>query len=388
MSDCKVCHTPELEYLIERDNCPLTSVDVARKGSPPAPVGKMVLGMCMHCGIIQLMEPDQSLITYGEDYTSSNYQRPAGEVDEKLQRLLNFIEGTGVGPGAKVLEIGCYDGSLMNTMVGKFGYNVYGCDPCGPAQELAKWNNKVVPALFNPDSYIGHKFDMVVFRNVLEHLPSPLAFLTQVGQVLNPMGKIVLEVPDGEFRVCNGILGSIVPQHASYFGPDTLKSLLHHAGFGEVIVEARRGGLLGRAMKGAKQRSVLNDLEAIYKCAVAGTRWNIQKAQEVRKKLEKTEGDIWLYGANTCTTELLVADAVPKERIAGVIDDDSLKWGRVMVNTDIEVFPRAIVENIHGIVVVCSYYSHNVLYRYLTDTLSIGSRVLRLYPNVVLRKVI
>ena len=388
MKNCKGCGKDEVEQLMERDDYPLTSVAVARQDSPPASIGKLVLGMCMHCGIIQLMEPDPLSITYAEDYTSSNYQKPIGEFDEKRQRLLNFIEGAGVGAGAKVLEIGCYDGSLMNTMAGKFGYNVYGCDPCGPAQEMAKWNNKVVPALFNPGSYIGRKFDMVVFRNVLEHVPSPLVFLMQVGQVVTSKGQIVLEVPDGEFRVCNGILGSIVPQHAFYFGPDTLKNLLQHAGFGDVRIEGGGGGLLAWAIKGAKQRSVHNDIPAVYKCAVAGTRWNNLKTHEVRKKLGKTEGDIWLYGANTCTTELLVADAVPKERIAGVIDDDRLKLGRVMVNTDIEVFPRDIVESIHGTVVVCSYYSHNVLYRYLTDTLSIGSRVLRLYPNIVLRKVV
>ncbi len=388
MKNCKGCGKPEVEQLMEMDSYPLTSVAVAKRDSPPAPTGKMALGMCMHCGIIQLMEPDPSSITYAEDYTSSNYKKPVWEVDEKLQQLLNFIEGTGMAPGAKALEIGCYDGSLMKDMALMFGYNVYGCDPSGPAQALAKWNNKVIPELFNPDRYVGRKFDLVVFRNVLEHVPSPLIFLMQVGQVLTSMGKVVLEVPDGEFRVCNGILGSIVPQHAFYFGSATLKNLLHRAGFGDVKIDVKGGGLLARATKGAKQRSVHDDISAVYRCAVAGTRWNNLKTHEVRKKLEKTEGNIWLYGANTCTTELLVAGAVPKERIAGVIDDDSLKLGRVMVNTDIEVFPRGVVGSIHGTVVICSYYSHNVLYRYLTDTLSIGSRVLRLYPNIVLRKVV
>jgi len=389
LKTCRICENSELEQLLEWDKYPLTSVAVARKNTPAAPVGKLVLGMCLKCGLIQLMEPDPESIQYSEDYTSSNYQVRRGEVDVKLQKFMKMLSLTKPRYSDKVLEIGCYDGSLMAAMSSHFGYDVYGCDPSGPAQELAKSNPKVIVKLFDL-IYYDTKFAMVVCRNVLEHVPNPLQFLMMVAEVLAPSGEIALEVPDGETRVCTGILGSIVPQHTSYFGEDTLTDVLQGSGFGDVHVERDNGRLLARSVLGGKKKVVNCYADSVYKCAIAGTRWNNLKSSGIRRKLTtKTTGDIFLYGANTCSQELLVTGAIPMNRGIAAIDDDKLKWGRVIVNTDIEVYPRESLEGVtDGTVVICSYYSHKDIYKYLIETLPKGMNVLRLYPNIVLRKIV
>lgn len=381
--DCRICGRPGLEAFFKMENYPLSNT-VAVTGAASVPVGPVGLGMCMGCGLLQLTDPDPASIQYGDEYRSSNIRVPGMPEDEKRQRFLRALQDTGLPPGTKVLEIGCYDGSLMNTMRDGMDWEVWGCDPSGPAQELAKTDPRVRAEMFNPERYGPRSCDLVVFRNVLEHVPDPLAFLTGVRRVLRATGQVVLEVPDGEFRVANAIMGSVVPQHATYFGYDSLRDVLHRAGFGAVRLLTYQGGLIATARRqGVAPRGKALSPSQKYWCMIGGVRALRLKHRNVTQYVNRMDGDVWLYGANTCSLELLAEGAILTRRLAGVIDDDSLKQNRTLVNTDARIFPRTAVftQPIRNIV-VCSYYSHTALVQFLVDALLPPWRILRLHSTV------
>jgi SAM-dependent methyltransferase len=319
--------------------------------------GEVSIGYCNGCDLCATITPEHSQIKYECDYTSSN-----GGMDGKLQKLLDFMEG---GKGAKALEIGCYDGMLANKMK-QFGWDVQGCDPCEWAgkQAMEKYSIKVKQAEFAKELY-HEKFDVVVARNVLEHAENPMVFVKDVLSILKPKGMTILVVPDGMKRIREGILGSIVPEHFWYFGEESLSKLLHSAGFGTVEIAEDNGTLMVKAWVTGKQDfDELSDSVPNYKRGVARA--------GILHQMVWNEDRIILYGANTCALELLSSKAIDPKKVVCAIDDDPYKWGKVLVNTDIVVYPRS--HEVEGTFVICSYYSQDALAKV------VKGKVITLYP--------
>ena len=388
---CLICNSRNMKKFYTIPNYPITSGPVVAKGSGKVKSGNVSIGFCFDCGSCTLIEPDPNEIYYDESYTSSNMAVSLGaKIDEKMSDFIDFISELKLGKDAKMLEIGCYDGSLMWQMKKKFGFDVYGCEPCSDVADIAieKYGFPVEKEYFSSDLYEESFFDIVIFRHVLEHISYPIEFLVNVRKVLSPKGFIVLEVPDGEFRIANSILGSIVPEHPNYFGSTCLQMVLSTSGFKNIDIRVYKGGLKAKAMNGLK-RGLLKPnqrrISATYKALKEGTAKCIRK-YEVIRSLTKGLSNICLFGANTCTLELLATDNVNAKDVNYVIDDDPLKWGKEIVNFGIPVKPRTVAVEMEGnkTFVVCSYYSHEKIFNFLNETLHPPFKILRLYPEIKL----
>ncbi len=82
---------------------------------------------------------------------------------------------------------------------------------------------------------INEKFDVVVLRTVLEHLPSPSKALEKVYELLKENGELIIIIPDFmgiEFRLfkeyCYGLH---VPNHLNHFSSLTIKEYCEKYGF-------------------------------------------------------------------------------------------------------------------------------------------------------------
>ena len=247
---CRVCGSSDIREFYTLKDYPMVASPVVVKGSFPIQTCDVVLVYCFGCGTCTAISPDPTEVEYGEGYTSSNLPISLGAcTDDRVHALLDVVKDMGLKVGSKVLDIGCYDGSLMQMMMQRFGFDVYGCDPCSYVASIAvkKYREKVTVDYFSPSLYGRDYFDAVIFRNVLEHVPSPVQFLLDVKEVLKPNGHIVLEIPDGENRIANCVWGSVVPEHATYFGEDSLMNVL--TCFKDSVVECYTGGIRAKAVK-------------------------------------------------------------------------------------------------------------------------------------------
>jgi len=116
-----------------------------------------------------------------------------------------------------------------------------------------------------------------------------------------------------------------------------------------------------------------------------GSSKNSQNYRKINLLLNNAK-NIYIFGANTCSLELLSARNSYYKKIRFIIDDDPLKWGKVLVNHKIKIKPRQECKNISGpkTFIICSYYSHEDLFNFLSKNLEPPFEIIRLHPEIKL----
>jgi 2-polyprenyl-3-methyl-5-hydroxy-6-metoxy-1,4-benzoquinol methylase len=171
-----------------------------------------------------------------ERYAEHNrVERGAGFVFAGPKRIELFRRYVG-GPGRRVLDLGCRDGSLSRAYAD--GNEIVGVDADREALAAAaqlgietRWAD-----LDEPLDFADASFDVVVAGELLEHLRDPHRVVDDVRRVLRPAGTFVASVPNA-YRLKNRLrflLGrgpEDDPTHLHMFAPDDVRALLE--GFDE-----------------------------------------------------------------------------------------------------------------------------------------------------------
>ncbi|MBC7225114.1 MAG: class I SAM-dependent methyltransferase [Anaerolineae bacterium] len=229
--------------------------------SPGVPVYRIV--RCLGCGLAFVSprpDPEEASRLYDDAYfTSGAYPGNihqggmTGHVDvvasprlrrrarEMHQRTLRQVEaswrsrGTRTAP-PRLLDVGCGAGLLLDAARER-GWEVQGVELSPFAAERARkdlglsvFQGELAQAGFPA----GH-FDIVVMRELLEHVPDPLALLQEARRVLREDGVCFVQVPNDlegiRMRLWRRVWWLIPPLHLYYFERETLAALLERAGF-------------------------------------------------------------------------------------------------------------------------------------------------------------
>ncbi len=399
---CCICRSTAVDSIYTLSQYPICGGPVvAPEIAARIPRDDIVLGFCHTCGSCSLIQPSPVELAarlYDETYTSSNLSVAMGAPsDSKRERYLMLIDDLALPKGSSAMEIGCYDGSLLNDLR-QDGFSVTGCEP-SPAAKIAqeKYGLLIHNDYFSSKLFDPQKFDLVLIRNVLEHIPDPVEFLVEVGRTLKPGGAVVIAVPDGQVRIAEAILGSFVPEHPNYFGDDSLTSVLEAAGFERVMTESHKGLLTATALlpgqiDGTLPRNIaIPDtrtvalMKSTYEQGIHRSRATYRMVAEALLVAEADAKAVVLFGANTHALELLTTGAVDPERVLCAIDDGPLKWGRHLVSFDIPVSPRGQLRELDDyVLVICSYYSHDDIIHSVLKEGATPTFILRSYPQVEL----
>lgn len=160
---------------------------------------------------------------------------PGGEgLNPRYRALLDSLaEGLG-GPG-RLLEPGAFDGDFLR-VAQRLGWQAEGTEinaaalARARARGLTMHGGRLAELDLAPASY-----DAIVLRDVLEHLPDPLAELRLLRRLLRPGGLLYIWVPNlGALtgRLLGARWGAVVfPWHFSYVDGRSLPALLAAAGF-------------------------------------------------------------------------------------------------------------------------------------------------------------
>lgn len=143
----------------------------------------------------------------------------------------------------KILDVGCYAGHMLThfphtaTRIG-VDYNeatlAYGVRTFDLDLRVG-----------DIDTVQGLTFDIILFNQVLEHLPDPLRFLHKVHGMLSPNGVIQFSVPD--YAINKKI---DYPAHIFHFTKKSLNTALRRCGFlGKLIRRKNQLALVGTAIK-------------------------------------------------------------------------------------------------------------------------------------------
>lgn len=151
--------------------------------------------------------------------------RPVPRRRELLLRALDsHLPVFAPPPGARVLDFGCGEGKLLNTLQ-DLGWDTYGIEPSSDVAFLRHHRLAEAPR--------DGRFDLVIVHHVLEHVPNPLDILERLAAAVRDGGILYAIVPrldtlpaHRDYRYClNG------RNHLVAFSESCLRGLLARASF-------------------------------------------------------------------------------------------------------------------------------------------------------------
>jgi 2-polyprenyl-3-methyl-5-hydroxy-6-metoxy-1,4-benzoquinol methylase len=194
---------------------------------------------CSRCGLGQLWPPvtEEQVATLtpvceGHDLHRPRQRRSLVEYPmDATKTILRQWVSAELPPGSRVLDVGCGGGRLVMELAQR-GYKVTGLEPspvAGVAEAAAAVGGLILPTTLEEYDPGAEMFSGIIFSHVLEHLPRPDLALAAAARLLEPGGRVFVEVPHLERPVTS--LGRCVPvAHQWYFTPEAMRYYLLQAG--------------------------------------------------------------------------------------------------------------------------------------------------------------
>ena len=206
---------------------------VRRKGSV-RDVPDIGIQECCACGLVTLTSQDHIGETFyqrsgmhGE--TLPSIQSWLSETDADDERRFNMLRSA--LPGRRLLDFGAGAcGFLLKAKT--LAAEVVGVEP--EARVIEAWKGKlnIAPDLGN----VSAKFDIVTAFHVVEHLVDPRKVLADLGKMLSPRGRLIVEVPSSDDALltlydCSAFQKfTYWSQHLFLFNAATLERVTRQAG--------------------------------------------------------------------------------------------------------------------------------------------------------------
>ena len=220
---------------------------------------------CSECGLVfQNPQPvfEDLRFRYGPDYFE--YELRNEENFFHLMRLgledIRFFERTAaLDRNRRFLDVGCATGMLLGYMRDR-GWDVQGVELCRESAEHGMRLRKLdihigtLEEAGFPDSH----FPVVHFSHLIEHVPDPRAFLTEVRRILVPGGYLVVVTPNIaglQAWLFRERWRSAIADHLTLFSRATLYRMLGACGF-RVLDTVTWGGLAKGSAPGIVKRPV------------------------------------------------------------------------------------------------------------------------------------
>lgn len=301
---CRLCSSKALSPVIDLGRMPIAHrmLDRADQAEDLFP---FALHRCQDCGLIQVVEAIDPAILYRDfNFNFSSWKAEPHMADE----LATIVAE---GPPRSVFEIGCNDGRFLQELRERGVETCFGVEPntVSSAMALEKGFN-VTTAMIDEDlcrSIVTTRgaFDLVVSRQVIEHIPDLEKYFRCIDILLKPDGRLFLDCPDAGEGFRQGDVSILWEEHVNYFTRPVFMAMLARFGFEPVSVKTYdfSGGCLAVLSKrGPVQplQIVGGDFSAGYADRVEQYRSRMRKALISLKKNGYT---VTLYGVGcrACT---------------------------------------------------------------------------------------
>lgn len=182
---------------------------------------------CQRCGLVfhdiwPIPRPAPGPLSQ-ETYTRyTNWKLPTNR--ERLRWLTDHAPV----PRGRAVDIGTKDGSTVKVL-SDMGWQAVGYDPDDRFHPYARERHGVElrSEWFTAEAVGRGTLDLVTAYHVLEHVPEPQPWLSEIREALRPGGYLHIELPN----LCHIQARQINPGHVVLYTPNTLRQTLERAGF-------------------------------------------------------------------------------------------------------------------------------------------------------------
>lgn len=227
---CPLCAGSASGLLFEAVQVPARHIRVCGDRDKAGDYGNLSIASCESCGHIYNAAFDNSS---AEELYLVHPSTNAPVHDSMLRGLRDvaaFILGDRKDR-PRILEIGCGVGALAR-LLAEHADSVHLIEPNLSLSQEALGNPRIVPLPgFFPAASTGQYYDLIVCRQVLEHIDHPLAFLEAIRDSLAPGGEAYIEIPSMDYIAEQASPTDFHYLHVQYFTQRNIERLLRRVGF-------------------------------------------------------------------------------------------------------------------------------------------------------------
>ncbi len=197
--------------------------------------------VCSGCGLlhkrttaewfqdIDVIYRDYEAYHQGQGAEQSVRQEAASELSPRSALLVRFAKDALALPSSgRLLDVGCGNGALLRSFAAEFpSWELIGVDRSESGADAVRSIPGVERFVVGgPADAPGH-YDLISLVHVLEHVPEPLVFLSEVAAKLNPGGAVLIDAPS----FATNPFDLAVVDHVMHFSLATLRELTRRAGY-------------------------------------------------------------------------------------------------------------------------------------------------------------
>lgn len=250
---CLICRSPEADLLAQYDRDPYhRHLDHLRE----RPVTYVI---CRGCGFVYtnpMLDEQELSVLYGEKLRAGAPEPGYLKANRTvyLPRYQWIARETGLPggshPAPAMLEVGCAAGVAL-TIFREYGWQTAGIEPAETfaAHARESFGLDVQTGFYGAGSYAGRTFDLIMFSQVLEHVPDPDALLAQARINLKDDGHVFIGVPTLMRPMRPVHPQTLQAVHLWIFSKPTLTLLLARNGLTPVACTYDQKGLMVLAKK-------------------------------------------------------------------------------------------------------------------------------------------
>ena len=360
---CRVCGSDALVKVIDLGEQHLQGSFVKMAAEEMPPLRKIPLRLLRcdtshderACGLLQLEHSTPPEILYASYWYRSGTNRTMRTHLEKVAREAIALAGK---PGARVLDVGCNDGTLLAHY--PTGYSRFGVDPSDVAQGVA--GATVVQDVF-PSPRLSvlcarKSFDIITSIAMFYDLEAPVTFAREVADLLAPDGVWVVELAYLPTMLDNNSYDTICHEHLEYYSLAVLDRIARDAQLRvfRVALNDVNGGSIccylthtSNAKHGTPEdRRGVNKLrEAEFERKLdtdepyRAFQYRVEQHREelggLVRKLKREGKSIHIYGASTKGNTILQWCGIDNSMIECAADRNPEKHGARTLGTDIPI---------------------------------------------------
>lgn len=312
------------------------------------------------CGLLQMEHTVPPEVLY------SAYWYRSGTNDTMRRHLRGIVEEAVSNlnkPTARVLDVGCNDGTLLSYYPGKF--EKYGVDPSDVAQEI-KGNVTVVQDIFPSDELKSclqdNQLDIITSIAMFYDLENPIEFTKGIKSILSPDGIWIFEMSYMPTMLKMTSYDTICHEHLEYYSLAVIEYILKQAGMKvfNVSLNPINGGSIRCYATHAdnfayKKEEFIQNIQALHQEEFDleldtnkpyknfQDRVNVHKEEltSLLKKLKKEGKRIHIYGASTKGNTILQWCGIDSRVIDVAAERNPDKYGARTLGTDIPIVSEA-----------------------------------------------
>ncbi len=349
------------------------------------------------CGYADGIPEQAAFDAYYRDLSKYEYHQRDGEEStfdrSRLEIIASIIRDRVPADGTRVLDVGCSNGSLLSALRTRGFADVTGLDPAPACAVAARrlYDLRVLTGTIADLPKVEERFDLIILVGVLEHVRELREALGLIRGVLNPAGRVYVEVPDA-LRFTdwtNAPFQDFSTEHINFFSPTSLRNLMAVNGFTELYsVQNAREQSFGTTMSNVSAIFQLvpaialaiepdGDSSAALQRYIDACEAMERGLRETMTALADTKRPILVWGVGTHTQRLLATTALAEANIIAFVDSNLKFHGKQLHGAPI-IAPDALRGHPEPILIASHVFQQEIESQ-IRSALRLPNEIIRLY---------